>query len=486
MAKINVSTKKIGDIDKALFSSFVEQMGRAVYGGIYQPGHPSADEDGFRRDVIKEIKELNIKYVRYPGGNFVSNYRWKDGIGKNRVPVYDIVWKQYEPNLFGIDEFMAWAKKTDIEPIMAVNLGSGSPDEAAELVEYCNCETGYWAEQRKLNGHEKPYGIKYWCLGNEMDGEWQIGFKSAEDYAKIAKEAAVKMKDKDPTIKLVVCGSSSFDMPSCPDWDKTVLDVCFDEVDFLSMHKYYCYDKKPENIPTFMAVSQNLDQGFRKIKGIIEEIKQKKGSGKNIYISFDEWNIWYSGQEPWEGLWTLGPKRVENVYTAIDATVFASLMSSMLNHCDVVKIACLAQLVNVIAPIMTTETDVYKQTIYYPFKAISDNASGSVYACTVDCDERVTETYGKVKTACATFTYDESKEEGTLLFCNFKNCNERFNIELNDFIDLVPYEIISMSGLPDLANTAEAMNEVTPEVSAIRTKEITAKPYSWNVVKYKK
>lgn len=484
MAGIKITHNQISKIDRAIFSSFIEQMGRAVYGGIYDPAHPCSDENGFRLDVIRLIKEMNVKYVRYPGGNFVSNYRWKDGVGQIRTPVYDVVWKQYEPNIFGTDEFMKWAEVAGVEPMIVVNLGSGSPQEAAELVEYCNCEKGYWAEQRKSNGRAEPYKIKYWCLGNEMDGDWQVGHKSASDYAEAAFNAAVLMKEKDPSIRLVLCGSSAFDMPSCPEWDKIVLSKCFDYVDFISMHKYYCYDKTPEGLCDFMASSNNLRKGIEKIRTVIEEVKREKVSEKEIYISLDEWNIWYNDPVPWERLWEIGPKRVENVYSSIDATVMASLLCTLINNCDIIKVACLAQLVNVIAPIMTGKNGCFRQTIFYPFKAISDNFSGEIFQCVNECEKENSKCFGEYSGINSAFAYDKEKKEGALLVCNLMGKEQELKIVIDGF-EVEPYELIKMSGLPDVCNVEENEFAAVSVIQKHLRNTIKILPYSWAIIKFK-
>ena len=204
-----------GIIDKRIYGSFVEHLGRCVYGGIYEPGHPEADENGFRLDVMKLIQELQVPVVRYPGGNFVSGYNWEDGIGpkESRPRRLELAWGTLEPNTFGTDEFMAWCKKTGTEPMMAVNLGTRGPDEARQLVEYCNHPGGtYLSDLRKKYGSVLPYNVKLWCLGNEMDGPWQMGSKTAVEYGRTAYEAAKLMKWVDPSIETVLCGSSGWHM----------------------------------------------------------------------------------------------------------------------------------------------------------------------------------------------------------------------------------------------------------------------------------
>ena len=232
----------IGEIDRRLYGSFLEHLGRAIYGGIYAPGHPTADAQGFRRDVLALVRQLDIPLVRYPGGNFVSGYRWEDGTGprdqRPRRP--ELAWSAIEPNTIGIDEFQAWAKLAGAEIMMAVNLGTRGVEDAKNLVEYCNFPGGtYYSDRRRENGFDRPFDIRCWCLGNEMDGPWQIGHKTAEEYGRLAAEAGKAMKWVDPSIELVACGSSNADMPTFLDWEETVLNHTYDVVDYLSLHSYY-------------------------------------------------------------------------------------------------------------------------------------------------------------------------------------------------------------------------------------------------------
>jgi alpha-N-arabinofuranosidase len=285
---------RIGEIDPRLFGSFVEHLGRCVYGGIYEPGHPEADAEGFREDVIELVKELDVSLVRYPGGNFVSGYNWEDGVGprEERPRRVELAWKVIESNQMGTNEFIQWCRKTGVEPNMAVNLGSRDFDAARNLVEYCNFPKGtYWSDLRRSHGHIEPHGIKLWCLGNEMDGPWQIGHQTAEEYGRIACEAAKVMKWVDPTIELVACGSSSLEMPTYPQWESTVLDHTYEHVDYISLHIYL---RNPDgNIPRFLARSLGMDDYIKTVIATCDQIKAKKRSNKTIMLSFDEWNVWY-------------------------------------------------------------------------------------------------------------------------------------------------------------------------------------------------
>jgi len=382
--------KRISKIDDRIFGSFVEHMGRAVYTGIYEPGHPSADEKGFRQDVLDLIKPLNLPLIRYPGGNFLSGYRWEDGVGpRDQRPVrLDLAWQALEPNEVGTDEFMDFCKKAGTTPMIGVNLGTGSPQDAANLVEYCNFPGGtYYSDMRRKNGHEAPYGVKIWCLGNEMDGPWQICAKTAEEYATAARESAKMMRLIDPSIELVACGSSYRAMPTFGSWERTVLRGCWEQVDYLSLHQYY--DNNDGDVPTFLARSLEMDGFIKEVAAICQEIKEEKESVKDIYLSFDEWNVWYHWrlEKKDSPLWTIGRRLEEEDFNFADALLVGCMMNTLLNNADTVKIACLAQLVNALAAIMTEPGgNAWAQTIYYPFAYASQNGRGTALQAEVHCE----------------------------------------------------------------------------------------------------
>ncbi|WP_169793984.1 arabinosylfuranosidase ArfA [Alicyclobacillus acidiphilus] len=373
---------QLADVDSRLFGSFIEHLGRAVYGGIYDPGHPSADELGFRRDVLALVRDLQVPIVRYPGGNFVSGYRWEDGVGpiESRPAQLDLAWRSLEPNRIGLNEFVEWSKRAGAEVMMAVNLGTRGIEEAKQMVEYCNHPGGsYWSDLRRSHGHVDAHRIKVWCLGNEMDGPWQIGHKTADEYGRTAVEAAKLMKWVDPTIELVACGSSNSQMPTFPEWERIVLEHTYDHVEYISMHSYY--GNRHNDLPSYLAQSLDMDHFIRSVIAACDYVKAKKRSRKTMSISFDEWNVWFHSNdadkqvEPWQ----VGPPLLEDVYTFEDALVVGCLLITLLRHADRVKIACLAQLVNVIAPIMTENGGAsWKQTIYYPFLHASRYGRGTV------------------------------------------------------------------------------------------------------------
>lgn len=391
-AKITIDkNKQIGEVDKRLFGSFIEHLGRAVYGGIYEPTHETADDMGFRGDVMKMVQDMEVPIVRYPGGNFVSGYNWEDGTGpkEKRPKKLELAWNSVETNEVGVDEFQEWAKRANTEVMMAVNLGTRGPQDAANLVEYCNSKTDtYYAAMRKANGFEEPFGFKLWCLGNEMDGPWQIGAKTANEYARLACETAKMMKLVDPSIELVACGSSSPTMPTFGEWERTVLRECFDHIDYISLHNYF--GNPNDNSAEFLGSSVVMEGFIKSVIAMCDEIAAEKKSEKKINVSFDEWNVWFHSneQDKKQDPWQIAPPLLEDVYNLEDALVVGSLMITLLKYCDRVKIGCLAQLVNVIAPIMTkTGGGIWAQTIYYPFLLTSKNGRGTVLTTDIACDK---------------------------------------------------------------------------------------------------
>ncbi|MBA2481867.1 MAG: alpha-N-arabinofuranosidase [Planctomycetes bacterium] len=361
----------IGSIDRRLFGSFIEHLGRAVYGGIYEPGHPTADADGFRGDVLALVRELGVPLVRYPGGNFLSGYDWEDGVGPRdqRPRRLDLAWGVTETNQVGTNEFAAWARKAETEVMMAVNLGTRGPDAARALVEYCNHPSGSkWSDLRIAHGVKEPHRFKTWCLGNEMDGNWQIGHKDAHHYGRIARETAKVMRWTDPTIELAVCGSSSRGMGGFGEWERCVLEHAYAHVDYVSLHVYYGLNGI--TLAKFLAKSLDMDAMIREIVATCDHVKAVQRQRKTLYLSFDEWNVWYHShaEDKEHKRWQVAPKHIEDTYHLADALLVGCMIITLLKHADRVKIACLAQLVNVIAPIMTENGGrCWRQTIHYPF-----------------------------------------------------------------------------------------------------------------------
>lgn len=399
-------------------------MGRCVYTGIYEPGHPTADEDGFRTDVLNLVRELGITAVRYPGGNFVSDYRWEDGIGpRERRPVrLDSAWHTIETNEFGLDEFMRWAAKAGVETMLAVNLGTRGIHEALELWEYCNHSSGTTLSDRRIaNGTQSPHGIRIWCLGNEMDGPWQVGHKTAEEYGRLAAETAKAMRRMDPDLELVACGSSNRHMPTFGAWENTVLEHTHDDVDYVSLHAYYCEGIVGDldvDRASFLASAVDMDRFIEAVVATADAVAARRRSDKRIMLSFDEWNVWYSSRfaGPPAG-WLQHPPLIEDEYTALDAVVVGSLLISLLKHCDRVRAASQAQLVNTIGLIRTDPGgSAWRQATFHPFAAVAANARGTVLQTLVDGPKMSTPLYGEVNSIDAVVCEDAG--ELTLFMVN--------------------------------------------------------------------
>ena len=485
--KLDISDQ-IGKIDDRIYSSFIEHMGRAVYTGIYEPSHPTADAQGLRQDVIDLIKPLNLPLIRYPGGNFLSGYRWEDGIGpKESRPVrLDLAWQALEPNEFGTDEFMDFCEKVGTAPMMAVNLGTGTPQDAANLVEYCNFPGGtHYSDLRRKNGHEQPYGIKTWCLGNDMDGPWQICAKSAEQYAYAARESAKMMKLIDPGIELVACGSSYRTMPTFGSWEQTVLRQCWEQIDYLSLHQYYqCNDG---DIPTFLARSLEMDGFIKEVAEICRQVKREKGSDKDIYLSFDEWNVWYHWQldKKTSPLWTVGRRVEEEDFTFADALVVGCMMNTLLNNAHTVKIACLAQLVNALSAIMTEPGGkAWAQSIYWPFAYASQYGRGTALRAEVDCETYACAISNTVPWLDVSTVLSEDQKELTLFIIN-RNLQEEVLCGLSLPEGSRRVKHVTMAGYsPDTSNSAKAALVTPEEMPVSEDNDLRIPAFSWNMIRY--
>jgi len=488
---------KIGQIDKRLYGSFIEHLGRAVYGGIYEPTHPTADSEGFRQDVLDLVKELNVPIVRYPGGNFVSGYNWEDGVGPKelRPKKMDLAWSSIEPNYVGTNEFASWAKKANSEVMMAVNLGTRDGDAARNLVEYCNVKEGtYWSDLRISHGIKEPHNIKVWCLGNEMDGPWQMGAKTAYEYGRTACEAAKLMKWTDPSIELVACGSSTYYMSTFAEWESIVLSETYDHVDYLSLHMYFNNHK--DYLPDFVAESIDFDKFIKSVVSICDYVKAKKKSNKQINLSFDEWNVWYHSCEQDKSVprWQVAPPLLEDVYTFEDAILVGCLLINLIKNCDRVKIACLAQLVNVIAPIMTENGgDAWRQTIYYPFMHASNYGRGVALIPNIESDKYDGRKYKDVPYLEAIATVNEENDELTIFAVN--RCpGEELLLEatLGGFSGYKVTEHISLYGFDPKERNTKDLRKVKPSTLSGSTevdKELLKSklpPLSWNVIRMKK
>ncbi len=488
---------QVSRIDPRIYGSFIEHLGRAVYGGIYEPGHPLADEKGFRTDVIEAVKKLGVPIVRYPGGNFVSGFNWEDSVGpvSERPKRLDLAWFTTETNEVGLHEFADWAKKADSDVMYAINLGTRGPENARDIVEYANHPgNSKFSDMRIANGLKDPLAIKLWCLGNEMDGPWQMGSKTAFEYGRTANEAAKMMKWVDPSIELVACGSSGSGMPTFGDWELTMLNECYDNIDYVSLHRYY--GNPTGDTASFLASTMDMDDFIRSVVAICDAVKGKKHGKKQINLSFDEWNVWYHSSEQDKEIW----KRekwdralplLEDIYNFEDALLVGSMLITLLRNSDRVKVACLAQLVNVIAPIMTRNGGgCWAQTIYYPFMHASKYGRGTALKAIIDSPKYDCKDYEDVPIIDAMATLGD---DGSLtLFCVNRDLNEEcvLDLDLRSFADLKIVEHIVMHHDDvNAVNTEENPDNVVPVTVPVnkpvdKKAEIKLSPLSWNVIRF--
>lgn len=484
----------IGEVDKRIYGSFIEHLGRAVYGGIYEPGHPTADNLGFRRDVAGMVKELQVPIVRYPGGNFVSGYNWEDGVGPvdKRPSRTELAWMTIETNAIGTNEFCKWAREVETDVMMAVNLGTRGADAARNLVEYCNHTEGtYWSDLRRAHGYSKPHNIKTWCLGNEMDGPWQICHKTAEEYGRLACETAKVMKWVDPTIELVACGSSGSGMATFGQWEATVLEHTYEQVEYISLHTYY--GNHNNDTPNFLASSMDMDAFIKSVVSICDYVKAKKHSKKKISLSFDEWNVWFHSNDADKKIdrWSIAPHQLEDVYSLEDALVVGSMLITLLKNSDRVRIACLAQLVNVIAPIMTENGgSAWKQTIFYPYLHASVYGRGTVLNHVMRSPKYDSRDFTDVPCIDAAAVISDDNNQITIFAVNrdIEN-NIIFEVELNGLGKFGVVEHIVMENSDVKAvNTVQNPNNVVPRSNGnaiIDDGNVKAalNKLSWNVIR---
>ena len=486
----------IGKIDPRIYGSFIEHLGRAVYGGIYEPGHPTADENGFRRDVIEMVRRLGVPVVRYPGGNFVSGFNWEDSIGPRdqRPKRLDLAWFTTETNEVGLHEFVDWAKKADTEVMYAVNLGSRGADAARNVVEYANHPSGsYWSDLRIRNGAKDPFGIKLWCLGNEMDGPWQMCHKTATEYGRAACEAGKMMKWVDPSIELVACGSSSYEMSTFGSWEYQMLDECYDQIDYVSLHRYY---GNPSNqTADFLARNMDLDAFIKTVVSICDAVKGKKHSRKQVNLSFDEWNVWYHSnqqdQEIWKrDKWDRALPLLEDIYNFEDALLVGAMLITFLRNADRVKVACMAQLVNVIAPIMTRNGGgVWAQTIFWPLMHASQYGRGTALRPVLDSPKYDCSDYTDVPLVDATATLGD--DGSVTIFAVNRDLKDDIALEadLRAFGDLKVLEhIVLHHDDVKAVNTEKAPDNVAPRAGKGGTLdrgrlEVVLPSLSWNVIR---
>jgi alpha-N-arabinofuranosidase len=490
----------IAPVNRRTFGSFVEHLGRCVYDGIYEPGHPTANADGFRLDVVELVKELGSTTVRYPGGNFVSGFRWEDSVGPRATrPVRrDLAWRSIETNEVGLDEFARWLKLTDSELMLAVNLGTRGILEALDLLEYANHPSGTaLSDLRIANGTPEPHNVRMWCLGNEMDGHWQTGFMSADDYGKLAARTAQAMKTAQPDLELVVCGSSGSGMPHFGDWERTVLEHSYDFVDYVSCHAYY--QEYDGDLGSFLASALDMDYFIDTVVATADHVGYKKRSSKKINLSFDEWNVWYLHKSDADGdnpdpaaaassEWRRAPRLLEDVYTVADAVVVGNLLMTLLKHSDRVTSASLAQLVNVIAPIMTEPGGpAWRQTTFYPFSITSRLASGEVIRPVIDAPTYDTARHARASVVDAVATVDEGR---AAVFLVNRDQSEPAQITI-DVRALGATRVAEATTLADAdvyaQNTLSDQNRVVPRANTTATLAdgvlaIELPPVSWTAI----
>ncbi|GAA2108783.1 alpha-N-arabinofuranosidase [Actinomadura alba] len=458
----------VGEIDRRLFGSFVEHLGRCVYTGVHEPGHPAADADGFREDVLDLVRELGVSVVRYPGGNFVSGHRWEDGVGprERRPRRLDPAWHSIETNAFGLGEFMAWTRRAGVEPMMAINLGTRGIAEACDLLEYANHPGGtHWSDLRAEHGAKEPYGIGLWCLGNEMDGPWQTGHKTAHEYGRLAAETARAMRMIDPSVRLVACGSSHSGMPTFGTWEATVLEHAYDLVDYISLHAYY--EERDGDPASFLASAVDMESFIESVVATCDHVRAATKATKRINLSFDEWNVWYVSRREEEGPpteWAEAPRLLEDRYNVTDAVVVGSLLIALLRHCDRVSIACQAQLVNVIAPIVAEPGGAaWRQTIFHPFAQAARYGRGEVLRVEPSSPVVKTARFGEVPALHATATRDE--DGAVTLFAVNRDLERPLDLTAN-VRALGAYRVVGHQVLSDAdrlaRNTAAEPDRVRP------------------------
>jgi len=453
----------VDEVDPRIFGGFLEHLGRAVYEGVYEPSSVHADDMGCRTDVLEALRRLNFTAMRYPGGNFVSGYHWLDAVGprEKRPITRDLAWQSIETNEFGPDEFLTLAGRMNWTPMMAVNLGTGTPEEARNWLEYCNIESGSrWANLRIEHGYAKPHNVRLWCLGNEMDGPWQIGHVPAETYAISAQQTARMMRMCDPNIELAVCGSCAPELPTYLEWDRQVLEHCRDDVDYLSLHRYV---GNPDNdTPEFLAVTNSIDRQIEATDLVCRAVHHTKKTRKRIHLSFDEWNVWYRARsgDHVDGRGKFAPPLLEEHYNLEDALVAAGFLNSFIRHADSVKIANLAQIVNVIAPILTKGNEMLLQSIFYPIEMFSKRRTGTSLQLKVDGPGYESKAYGRVDTIDASAILNGNHLS---VFMVNRDLHKPMEVKIRladaNIVKLVDAEVVTGSD-PKMANTFECPVQV--------------------------
>jgi alpha-N-arabinofuranosidase len=488
----------ISQIDARVYGAFLEHLGRAVYSGIYEPEHATADKDGMRGDVIELVKDLQVPIVRYPGGNFVSAYNWEDGIGPRsaRPTRLDLAWHTSESNAVGIHEFASWCQSVGTEMMLAINLGSRGLDEARNFVEYVNGPTGsHWGDLRKSNGRAEPFGVKHWCLGNEMDGPWQVGHKTAHEYGRLANEVAKTLRAFDKSLELIVCGSSNSDMKTYPEWERVVLEHTYEAVDHISLHMYFA--NRAKNTANYLALNLKLEDYINTVAATIETVRATKRSRKKVTISFDEWNVWYHSNKQDRAIldgakgWPHAPRLLEDIYNFEDVLQVGCILNTFIRRSDVVKIACIAQLVNVIAPIMTEPGGAaWRQTIYYPYYFASRFGRGVALQLSVKSPTYETETAGAVPYLDVAGVWDEQSGIVTLFAVNRHGQETlELTVALHGFAvtKVVDHQVMAHHDL-EAANTLSDQTAITPKAgvgATLAAGALSARlpPYSYQMIR---
>jgi alpha-N-arabinofuranosidase len=489
-AQIFLDTNRtIAPISPLLFGGFAEHMGRCVYEGIYDPESPHADAHGLRKDVMEALRDQSYTVIRYPGGNFLSGYNWLDGVGPKelRPRRRELAWQSLETNQFGTNEFIRFCAEINAAPMLGVNMGTGDIASASALVEYCNAPLGtYWSDLRASHGFKQPHNVGYWCVGNEMDGPWQIGHLDAAAYGNKALEAAKMMKWQDPAIKTILCGSSNDRMATYPEWDRTALEIAWEQMDYLSMH-YYAGNQENDTA-SFLASAVSFERFVDTLDGTLRYVKARQRSKHDVYLSWDEWQVWYKG-DPVQGNWTEAPHLAEEIYNLEDALVVAQWLNVFLRKSQVLKIACVAQIVNVISWLHTRKDGLLKHPSYYVFKLVSNYARGEALDVLIKAPQVETNQYGAVPVLDVSASYEAETQQGALFLVN-RSLTESVTTEIvwQDGNKVQFDKAWQLAGSdPKEANLWEAPNRIvakarsTPSVDAGRA-TLTLPPLSFTVL----
>ncbi|MGA7306109.1 MAG: alpha-L-arabinofuranosidase C-terminal domain-containing protein [Rhodothermales bacterium] len=454
---------QVGRVHRRLFGGFVEHLGRAIYGGLYDPDSAHADDSGWRTDVLAALRKLDFTVMRYPGGNFVSGYRWQDGIGprSERPARLDEAWNSLEPNHVGTDEFLQLAETMGWEPMVAVNLGTGTPDEAAAWVAYCNgAPDSEWGRIRADNGRREPYGVRLWCLGNEMDGPWQIGHVPAGVYAERARQAMEQLRTVSPDIEVVACGSSNTEMPTWLEWDQEVLQGIGPGVDYISLHRYA--GKKTPDTLDFLAITNDIDRQIESVDATCRFVAEKGRFRRRAFLCFDEWNVWYrtAFKKFSDGGGKFAQPLIEERYNLEDALVVAGFINSFLRHADVVHVANLAQIANAIAPVLTLDDRLLVQSIYWPLAMMASRRNGVSLVVGTEGPSYVSDSYGLASCLDVAAVHDADRVHLSIVNRSEKQAIAEISVDDRSVEKLLSMQLMTGDD-PKAENTLEAPDRVT-------------------------